>query len=62
MKKSELIAAVAEKSGLSKKDVSAVIDATINTMQEALKEGKKIRWKDGVDAILTLLKWRFKNF
>jgi DNA-binding protein HU-beta len=42
MKKSELISAVAEKSGLSKKDVSAVIDATIETIQEALKEGKKV--------------------
>ena len=42
MKKSELIAAVAEKSGLSKKDVNAVLDATIQTMEEALKEGKKI--------------------
>jgi DNA-binding protein HU-beta len=42
MKKSELIAAVAEKSGLSKKDVNAVIDATIQTIQEALKDGKKI--------------------
>jgi len=42
MKKSELISAVAEKSGLSKKDVSVVIDATIETIQEALKEGKKV--------------------
>jgi len=42
MKKSELITTVAEKSGLSKKDVNAVIDATIKTMEEALKEGKKI--------------------
>ncbi len=42
MKKSELITAVAEKSGLSKKDVNTVIDATIETMEEALKNGKKI--------------------
>ncbi|ACM93103.1 non-specific DNA-binding protein [Nautilia profundicola AmH] len=42
MKKSELIAAVAEKSGLSKKDVNAVIDATIEAMEEALKAGKKV--------------------
>ena len=42
MKKSELITTVAEKSGLSKKDVNAVIGTTIETMEEALKEGKKI--------------------
>jgi len=42
MKKSELISAVAEKSGLSKKDVNAVIEATIQTIEEALKEGKKV--------------------
>jgi len=42
MKKSELIAAVAEKSGLSKKDVNAVIEATISVIEEALKDGKKV--------------------
>ena len=42
MKKAELIAAVAEKTGLSKKDINEVINATIETMEEALKEGKKI--------------------
>ncbi|WP_024789061.1 MULTISPECIES: HU family DNA-binding protein [unclassified Lebetimonas] len=42
MKKSELIAAVAEKTGLSKKDTNAVIDATIQTIEEALKAGKKV--------------------
>jgi len=42
MKKSELIAAVAEKSGLSKKDVESVIKATIETIEEALKDGKKV--------------------
>jgi DNA-binding protein HU-beta len=42
MKKSELIAAVAEKTGLSKKDTNAVINATIQTIEEALKAGKKV--------------------
>ena len=42
MKKSELIAAIAEKSSLSKKDVSAVLNATIEAMEEALKKGEKI--------------------
>jgi DNA-binding protein HU-beta len=42
MKKSELIKVVAEKTGLSQKDTQAVIDATIETIEEALKEGKKV--------------------
>ncbi|WP_457560825.1 HU family DNA-binding protein [Caminibacter sp.] len=42
MKKTELISAVAEKTGLSKKDVHAVIDATIETIEEALKKGEKV--------------------
>ena len=42
MKKTELISAVAEKTGLSKKDVQAVIDATIETIEEALKKGEKV--------------------
>ena len=42
MKKAELIAEIAKKTGLSKKDINEVINATIETMQEALKEGKKI--------------------
>ena len=42
MKKSELISAVASKCGLSKKDVNAVIDATIKTIEEALKNGDKV--------------------
>ena len=42
MKKAELIAAVAEKTGLSKKDVNEVINATIETIEEALKNGKKV--------------------
>jgi len=42
MKKSELIAAVAKKTGLSKKDVANVIDATIEAIEEALKKGEKV--------------------
>jgi DNA-binding protein HU-beta len=42
MKKAELISAVAEKTGLSKKDAQAAIDATIETIEEALKAGKKV--------------------
>jgi DNA-binding protein HU-beta len=42
MKKSEFVAAVAQKTGLSKKDAQAAIDATIETIEEALKEGKKV--------------------
>jgi len=42
MKKQELITAVAEKTGLSKKDVNEVINATIETIEQGLKDGKKI--------------------
>jgi len=27
----------------------------------SLEEGKKINWLDGIDAIKTLIKWRFKK-
>ena len=42
MKKTELIAKVAEKTGLSKKDVNEVINATIETIEEVLKNGDKV--------------------
>ncbi len=42
MKKTELIAKVAQKTGLSKKDVNEVISATIKTIEEALKKGDKV--------------------
>ena len=42
MKKTELIAAISQKTGLSKKDVNEVINATIETIEEALKKGEKI--------------------
>jgi len=43
MNKSELISAVAEKSGLSKKDAEAAITATLDVISEALAEGEEIR-------------------
>ncbi len=42
MKKAEFIGAVASKVGMSKKDVARVIDATIQTIIEALKKGKSV--------------------
>ena len=42
MKKTELIAKVAEKTGLSKKDVNEVINTTLATIEEALKNGEKV--------------------
>jgi DNA-binding protein HU-beta len=42
MKKSELIAKVAQATGLSKKDVSKVIDESIKAIEEALKNGEKV--------------------
>ena len=42
MKKAEFIDAVAEKTGLTKKDVNSVIDAAIETITEALKSGKSV--------------------
>ena len=43
MNKTELIAAVAEKTGMSKKDTEAVIAATLNTITEALAEEEKVQ-------------------
>ena len=43
MNKNELIAAMAEKSGLSKKDAGAALDAFIEAVQDALKEGDKVQ-------------------
>ena len=42
MNKTELIAAVAEKAGLTKKDAERVISATIDTITEALDKGDKV--------------------
>ena len=43
MTKTELIAAVAEKSGLTKKDAERVVNATFETLTESLKKGDKVQ-------------------
>ena len=43
MNKAELIAVVADKSGLSKKDTEKAVNATIDTITECLKEGDKVQ-------------------
>ena len=43
MNKAELINAVTEKAGLSKKDTEAVINAAIEAITDALKDGEKVQ-------------------
>ncbi|MGI6193092.1 MAG: HU family DNA-binding protein [Christensenellales bacterium] len=43
MNKNELIAAVAEKSALSKKDAEKAVSAFVNTVTEALAQGEKVQ-------------------
>ncbi len=43
MNKTELIAAVAEKSGLSKKDAEKSVNAVFTAITDALKEGDKVQ-------------------
>ncbi len=43
MKKTELIAAVAEKAGISKKDAEAAVSATFDTIVETIANGDKIQ-------------------
>ena len=43
MNKTELVAAVAEKSGLTKKDAERVVNATIETISETLVKGEKVQ-------------------
>ena len=43
MNKAELISAVAEKAGLSKKDTETVINATLDTIAASLQEGDKVQ-------------------
>jgi len=43
MNKNELIAAVAEKSALSKKDAEKAVTAFVNTVTEALARGEKVQ-------------------
>ena len=42
MTKTELIAAIAEKTGFSKKDTDAALAATVEAITEALKAGDKV--------------------
>ena len=42
MNKTELIAAVAEKTGMSKKDTEAVITAALNTVTAAMADEEKV--------------------
>ncbi len=43
MNKTELIATVAQKSGLTKKDAERVVCATFDTITESLKKGDKVQ-------------------
>lgn len=43
MNKTELVAAVAEKTGLTKKDAERVLNATMDTIAEGLVKGEKIQ-------------------
>lgn len=43
MNKAELISAVAEKSGLTKKDATAVLTAIIDTVETTLKNGDSVQ-------------------
>ena len=43
MTKTELIAAVAEKAGLTKKDAERVVNATVETITESLVKGDKVQ-------------------
>lgn len=43
MNKSELVAAMAEKSGLSKKNAEAALNALTGAVEEALKKGDKVQ-------------------
>ena len=42
MNKTEIIAAVAEKTGMTKKDAERVINATVETIQANLVKGEKV--------------------
>ena len=43
MNKAELVAAMAEQAGLSKKDAEAALKAFIDSVQEALENGEKVQ-------------------
>ncbi len=39
-----------------------IVEVPISYTARSLAEGKKIRWTDGVSAIWTLVRWRFRKF
>lgn len=43
MNKAELITSLAEKSGLTKKDVEVVLKAFVESVEEALEKGEKVQ-------------------
>ncbi len=43
MNKTELVAKIADKTGLTKKDSSLVVSAFVETIEEALKAGEKVQ-------------------
>ena len=43
MNKTELIAAVAAKTGITKKDAESIVSATFDTIAQELKKGEKIQ-------------------
>ena len=43
MNRTELVAAIAEKAGITKKDADVVLSATIDSITEALKAGDKVQ-------------------
>ena len=43
MNKTELIAAVAEKAGITKKDAERIVNATVDTITESLVKGDKVQ-------------------
>lgn len=43
MNKQQLVSAIAEKAGLTKKQASAAVDAFMSTVKEALSKGEEVR-------------------
>ncbi len=43
MNKTELVAAVAEKAGITKKDAERVVNATVDTIVQNLAQGEKVQ-------------------
>lgn len=43
MNKTELIAAIAEKSGITKKDAERVLNATVETLSTAMAKGERVQ-------------------